>query len=90
MSRLCLLILFLGIAVRFGDCENYNIYENDCTPGAPGSEKTRLSRKEKTLKGIGSLNPFKKNKNYALEEATFNVEEAEQYIGIFPGNSIIS
>ncbi|XP_029155239.1 phospholipase A2-like [Nylanderia fulva] len=90
MSRLCLLILFLGIAVRFSDCQNYNIYGNDVdcnTPSAPGSEKTRLTYTETLLEGINSLNPFKKKKNYSLERATFSdvLEEVENYLGIFPG-----
>ncbi|EFN63988.1 Phospholipase A2 [Camponotus floridanus] len=48
MSRLCLFVFFLGIAIQFGDCENSgnNI---DCTPSKPGSDKTHLSFLEKEV-----------------------------------------
>jgi hypothetical protein len=94
MSRIYLFVLFFGIAVRFGDCENNNIYGNDidCTQSAPGSDKTYLSPIEKVLKGLklpidalGSvLN--RKNRKSNIEQGSFSyaLEEASNFI-IFPG-----
>ncbi|XP_050456388.1 phospholipase A2-like [Cataglyphis hispanica] len=59
MSRICLFALFLilSIIVRFGDCENNAINEDDntntdCVKNAPGSDETHLTPIEKILKDL--------------------------------------
>jgi len=60
MSHICLFVLFLAIAVQISDCENSGI-NIDCTPSAPGSDKTRLLFIEETaekiiIKSINDIN----------------------------------
>lgn len=101
MSRLCLFIIFLGIIVRFGDCENNN---KNCTPSAPGSDETRVSGLEKIARHFGFLNHFQKE-NKKIYDSSFKetiiksvrnkkenkkLLEFKNYGVIFPGNSIIS
>ncbi|KAL6429178.1 hypothetical protein ACFW04_008133 [Cataglyphis niger] len=90
MSRICLFALFLilSIVVRFGDCENNAINEDDstkrdCVKNAPGSDETRLSPIEKILKKL----PIDKRKdNNTLQESIRNVlKKAINIKAIFPG-----
>jgi len=79
MSHICLFVLFLAIAVQFGDCENSgNI---DCTPSAPGSDKTHLSYLEKEAEKLEIKFENKKNNTFSHFLEKINV--------IAPGNSII-
>ncbi|XP_029155237.1 uncharacterized protein LOC114928305 [Nylanderia fulva] len=93
MSRLCLLILFLGI-VRFGDCGN----DVDCsTPSAPGSDKTSMTVGDLFLPGSHKSN-CTNNNNKNLEETTTSIssnvhhdrikasiQKAYTGLAIFPG-----
>jgi len=91
MSRICLFVLFLGIAVRFSDCENR---ENniDCTESAPGSNETHLTTGEKQLAdAINGIEDFEKNDMEGFFSNVF--KKISNYLdinAIFPGNSIIS
>lgn len=92
MSRLCLFILFLGIAVQFGDCENnYNNFEVDCAPSKPGSDKTRLSFFENIAEKLGfeeARNIFDEAKNNLLPRTSGVLDKKDSEktnFLIFPG-----
>lgn len=98
MSRVfvCLFVLsILNIAVRFGACENNTIpdTEDECEDVkiTPGSDETRLSSLEKTLRRL--MLPIDAVGNIiGKDEGSFGkvLEKFSDYIHvIYPGNSII-
>lgn len=87
MSRICLFVLFLGIAVGFGDCENSGNNKN-CTKSVPGSDETHLTWFEKIIEWVA------KEANIVIKAGPFR-KIMDQLNGtnihiIFPGNLMIS
>lgn len=84
MSRICLLVFFLGIAVRFSDCENSG-NDTDCTKSVPGSDPTHLTIFENIFK-YEKRN--KKNNMLSFSNFLDKVNSRINIALLFPGNSI--